>query len=147
MSTEPSAQELRRTLHELAQRLGADPSELPSLGPTPIDAAPYLHRAADETWHLRVLERGRLTVDRPLPGEELLYVVAVDLAGRVAARHQLTHRGPGDPRRVLFAQQYAALQRVNPVWADRWRAGLAAEFIRIGQPRDVDLLPRGSADA
>jgi hypothetical protein len=139
----PDRAALLTRLLELALRMGADPADLPALGRVPGDAEPYLDVSTDDgTWHWLVAERGRVAEDRPLPGEEVLYAVAVHLAGRLAARREVAERRPAeDPRRQLFALHYDALARAGQGYADRWRAELAAEFVRIGQEADLGLLP------
>lgn len=91
------------------------------------DGTPHIEWA-DGVWYYLATDRGyevmrQTTTDKA----ELLYWLLRDVTWGMARGYEFQHRVPGQSfRRLLFAQQLALLEQVNPIWAERRRQEIAA---------------------
>jgi hypothetical protein len=120
VSSQTSLDRLQTKVHQLASRLGAPPSTLPTVGHSEDGARPHIE-VDGPLFHYIVVERGteisrRTTADE----DELLFFVFEDVTSLLATSHVMQTRAPGlDSRRQVFATQLQLLVVLSSEWAAR----------------------------
>lgn len=112
--------ELKRIIDQMAGRIGAPESRLPTYGSTEDGARPHLE-ADDQQYHYVVVERGQELERRSTRDlDELLETVFLDVTSGLGFAYELAHRVEGqDCRRIGFQRQIDLLVILSPAWAER----------------------------
>jgi hypothetical protein len=113
-------QDIERRVTELAGRVGASGSVLPTFGHSADGGRPHIevdHRG----FHYVVVERGeeqsRETTNAP---DDLLWHVFQAVTFSLASDYECAHRDElQDCRRLIFARQLQLLELLSPEWARR----------------------------
>jgi hypothetical protein len=124
--------QLRAVVENLAARIEAPESILPTYGATEDSARPHIE--IDGRYHFVVVERGlelqrRTTTDL----DEILYWIFDDVTSSLASKYEVRNRNPDeDFRRMKFGKQLALMAQLNARWAERCEAELL--HILAGHP-------------
>jgi hypothetical protein len=133
-----SLSEIEALVAELAARIDAPASALPTYGRTEDGARPHVavHGGA---YHYVIVERGIEQDHRRTPAlDELLYWIFADVTHQLAFAYELHHRVAGqDCRRLAFAKQLELMGRVDPAFAQR----LDGEIQRVLRRHPYDDAP------
>jgi hypothetical protein len=112
--------EIEQEVRNLAERIGAPASILPTFGYSDDFARPHIE-VDSRGFHYVVLERGHeqyraTTRDK----DELLWFVFKSITFWLAGDFEVRNRVPRrDTRRLIFSKQIELLAQVSPVWAAR----------------------------
>ena len=138
--------EIKTQVDELADKIGASGSVLPTYGRTEDGARPHIEADA-RGCHLVVVERGQ-ELSRMTTGvlDDLLYAVFEGVTASLASDYELAHRRDNeDPRRIMFSRELELLSVLSPAWAERHTQ--AIEGILRQHPFDDDALGRARLSA
>ena len=112
--------EIKTKVDELAEKIGASASILPTYGYSEDFACPHLEVDA-RGYHYVVIERG-LELERRTTHDldELLYIIFSGVTFGIACHYEFTHRiETQDVRRIIFQYQVDLLLRLKPKWGQR----------------------------
>jgi hypothetical protein len=119
--------QIKARIDELAQRVGASASLMPTYGFSVDSARPHIE-VDDAGLHFVVVERGQeLQRVTSTDLDEILWCVFQGVTHSLAFDYELHHRiGSQDCRRIAFAKQIELLELLSPQWAQRRRLDLDA---------------------
>jgi hypothetical protein len=112
--------EIKFRVDELARKIGASDSSLPTYGYTEDFAHPHLE-VDSRGYHYVVIERGQ-ELERSTTNDidELLYTIFSGVTFGFACNYELAHRvETQDVRRIIFQHQVELLLRLKPEWGQR----------------------------
>jgi hypothetical protein len=124
-------------VRELARRIDAPDSALPTFGRSEDGARPHIEIDASGRLHYVVVERGQESERLPfIELDALLCRIFEGVTFQLAVDFEFTHRDAAkDCRRVLFSKQMELLRRLSPAWAAR-EAARHAEILERHPFRD-----------
>ena len=133
-----SREVLEAEIDRLAAVIGLRGPDVIGFDPHIDGGHPYIEIADDGLLHVSVRERGKLLSDQTTRDpDDLLHWSFTSATWSLASDWELHHRDPSQDCRVgIWAKQAELLQRLDPVWAQRWRRELEER-----QPHDVVLMP------
>lgn len=130
---------MRAHIDDVADRLGAAPEDIPTLGFSRDDGSVSCWH--DDDWHIATRERGSVIAGRHTADPALfLSWIAESITENMANRRHSPESD--DYRRNSWAEQYRLLASLDPGWAKKWLGAKRAEMIRLGAGQStLDKLP------
>ena len=112
--------EIKATVDQLAERIGASGYALPTYGHSDDGARPHIE-VDSRCYYYVIVERGqeleRITTHDV---DELLYHVFGNITFSLACKFELAHRRKNrDCRRLIFKHQVELLSTLSPQWGER----------------------------
>ena len=112
---------IREQVENLAAKIKAPPSYLPTYGGSEHSGRPHVEVTRDGVMHWVVCERGSEFERRTtLARDELLYWTFDAVTAEMASKWEVEHRIPTeDSRKQMFTKQFELLDLLNPAWTER----------------------------
>ena len=113
--------EVKEVVSELAKKINAPSSLLPTFGFSKDFAYPHIEVDKNGNLHFVVVERGK-EIERKTTSEidELLYWIFEDIVFSMASEYELNNRVTGmDTRRILFNKQVELLGMLSESWQQK----------------------------
>ena len=113
--------QIESELHRLAELIGAQPNQLPTVDNSQDFARPNISFSSNETAYYEAHERGEQLFSMPaLDLEHLMFMAFRDITFSMAVEHERKNRDPNeDFRRQLFSKQVDLMRTLNSDWAER----------------------------
>ena len=112
--------EIKASVDQLAERIGAPQDTLPTYGYSEQTARPHIE-VDPRGYHFVIVERGeeleRLTTSDL---DALLYKIFATVTFEISGKYERAHRMENhDPRKILFKMQVDLLTRLSRQWGER----------------------------
>lgn len=113
--------QIESELHRLAELIGAQPNQLPTVDDNQDFARPNISFSSDGTAYYEAYERGEQLFSIPAYDlDHLMFMAFKDVAFSIACEHELQNRIPNqDFRRQLFSKKIELMRTLNPNWVER----------------------------
>lgn len=116
-----SKSQIESELHRLAELIGTQPNQLPTVDDNQNFARPNISFSSDGTLYYEAYERGEQLFSIPaFDLEHLMFMAFKDTTFSMAVEHERKNRNPNeDFRRQLFSKQVELMRTLNSDWAER----------------------------
>lgn len=113
--------EIESELHRLAELIGAQSNQLPTVNDNQDFARPNIAFSSNGTAYYEAHERGEELFSIPaFDLEHLMFIAFKDITFSMAVDHERKNRNPNeDFRRQLFLKQIELMRILNSEWAER----------------------------
>ena len=112
--------EIKASVDQLAERIGAPQDALPTYGYSEHTARPHVE-VDTKGYHFIIVERKEELERHTTPDlDELLYQVFTNVTFAISGKYEHAHRMENhDPRKIIFKMQVELLTRLSSKWAER----------------------------
>ena len=112
--------EIKASVDQFAERIGAPQNTLPTYGYSEHTARPHVE-VDTRGYHFVIVERGE-ELERHTTSDldELLYQIFTNVTFALSGKYERDHRTENrDPRKIMFKLQVELLTRLSSHWGDR----------------------------